>query len=231
VFQLLQAVLGLTVDWAAGSVRFARPTLPAAFDQISIPGIELREGSIDLRLERSGETPELRVLRACEGRRQITQTWRSSTAPAGSILMRLREYDRKRTSRARAAQAPRRTSRRKARESSSAAPLGFVVQQHAARRMPGFRPSSTDVEELGGAEGADLVAGERRMAAQTEGPRWNGHGFEGVIRRGAYGGGQSSSVWDRTWQPIGDRGAASLRASSASRSRGEAARRPGISCG
>src|SRR5207249_775397 len=67
VFQLLQAVLGLTVDAATGSVRFAHPTLPAAFDQIQVHGLELREGSIDLRLERSGETPELRVVRACEG--------------------------------------------------------------------------------------------------------------------------------------------------------------------
>jgi hypothetical protein len=67
VFQLLQAVLGLTVDAATGSVRCARPTLPAAFDQISIHGLELREGEIDLQLERRGEATELRVLRACEG--------------------------------------------------------------------------------------------------------------------------------------------------------------------
>ena len=75
VFQLLQAVLGLTLDAASGSVRFVRPTLPAAFDEISIHGLELGEGSIDLRLERNGETAELHVLRACEGVDvQITQT-------------------------------------------------------------------------------------------------------------------------------------------------------------
>jgi glycogen debranching enzyme len=67
VFLLMQAVLGLTVDAESGAVRFARPTLPAAFDQIWIHGLELRGGSIDLSLERSAETPELRVVRACEG--------------------------------------------------------------------------------------------------------------------------------------------------------------------
>jgi glycogen debranching enzyme len=67
VFLLVQAVLGLTIDGASGSVRFVCPTLPAAFGEISIHGLELRGGSIDLSLERSGETPELRVSRACEG--------------------------------------------------------------------------------------------------------------------------------------------------------------------
>jgi glycogen debranching enzyme len=67
VFLLLQAVLGLTIDGASGSVRFVRPTLPAAFDRISVRGLELRSGSIDLSLERSGGAPELRVSRACEG--------------------------------------------------------------------------------------------------------------------------------------------------------------------
>ena len=66
VFLLIQAVLGLTIDAGAGCVRFARPTLPAALDWVAIRGLEVRKGSVDLRLERSGEAAELRVLRGCE---------------------------------------------------------------------------------------------------------------------------------------------------------------------
>jgi glycogen debranching enzyme len=67
VFLLLQSVLGLQIHAEAGSVELAGPTLPAAFDRISIHALEIRGGTVDLAFERSGEAVDLRVLRACEG--------------------------------------------------------------------------------------------------------------------------------------------------------------------
>ncbi|HKA13459.1 MAG TPA: amylo-alpha-1,6-glucosidase, partial [Myxococcota bacterium] len=66
VFLLIQSVLGLAIDAATGCARFARPTLPDACDWIAIRGLEVRKGSVDLRLERSGDETVLRVLRGCE---------------------------------------------------------------------------------------------------------------------------------------------------------------------
>jgi glycogen debranching enzyme len=67
VFLLLQAVLGLAIDGDSGIVEFAAPTLPAGLDRISIQGLEIRGGSVDLALERSGNALALHVLRAHEG--------------------------------------------------------------------------------------------------------------------------------------------------------------------
>jgi bifunctional non-homologous end joining protein LigD len=122
----------------------------------------------------------------------------------------LRDYQRKRDfartpePRGRARTAPR--SRRVAARETAPAPLQFVVQQHAARRMHwDFRL------ELGGVlkswavpKGPSLVAGERRMAVQTEDHPLQYADFEGVIPKGEYGGG-TVVVWDRGfWTPIGD---------------------------
>jgi glycogen debranching enzyme len=67
VFLLFQAVLGLTIDAEAGSVQLNHPMLPAVVDQLSIHGLEVGGGSVDLLLERNGEALDLRVLRPCDG--------------------------------------------------------------------------------------------------------------------------------------------------------------------
>ncbi len=67
VFLLLQALLGLAIDAEAGTIEFAQPALPAEVDAISIRGLEIGSGSVDLSLTRSGDALDLRVLRPCEG--------------------------------------------------------------------------------------------------------------------------------------------------------------------
>src|SRR5262249_58112854 len=84
--------------------------------------------------------------------------------------------------------------------------LQFVVQQHAARSMHwDFRVALDGVlKSWAIPRGPSLVAGGRRMAAQTEDHPLEYAGFEGVIPKGEYGGG-TVVVWDRGfWQPIGD---------------------------
>jgi bifunctional non-homologous end joining protein LigD len=116
--------------------------------------------------------------------------------------MGLREYDRKRDF----GKTPEPRGRRAGRARGKAAALQFVVQQHAARRMHwDFRLELDGVlKSWAVPKGPSLVAGERRMAAQTEDHPIEYAAFEGVIPKGEYGGG-TVVVWDRGyWQPIGD---------------------------
>lgn len=117
--------------------------------------------------------------------------------------MGLDEYDRKRDFR----RTPEPRGRRAQRKRRVAAAGGqFVVQQHAARRMHwDFRLELDGVlKSWAVPKGPSLVAGERRMAVQTEDHPLEYAGFEGVIPKGEYGGG-TVVVWDRgIWQPIGD---------------------------
>ncbi|HUG62785.1 MAG TPA: amylo-alpha-1,6-glucosidase [Methylomirabilota bacterium] len=62
-FALVQACLGLTVDHAAGEVRFDRPALPGFAESITITGLPVGGSEVDLRLSRHAGDIGLEILR------------------------------------------------------------------------------------------------------------------------------------------------------------------------
>jgi glycogen debranching enzyme len=54
VFMLLQGCLGLSIAGEAAEVEIRNPTLPIGIDRLSVDGLEVGDGSIDLTFERQG---------------------------------------------------------------------------------------------------------------------------------------------------------------------------------
>src|SRR5437763_370326 len=63
VFMLLQACVGLTICAPENVIRFERPTLPESLPQVEINNLRVAHSTVDLVLERYGETVGLRVKR------------------------------------------------------------------------------------------------------------------------------------------------------------------------
>src|SRR3979411_1784829 len=113
--------------------------------------------------------------------------------------MALEEYNRKRDFR----KAPEPSGRVARANTGGAAPLSFVVQKHAARRLHyDFRLELDGVlKSWAIPKGPSLDPGEKRLAVHVEDHPLDYGGFEGVIPKGQYGGG-TVLLWDRgTWTP------------------------------
>jgi len=121
--------------------------------------------------------------------------------------MALEEYNRKRDF----GRTPEPAGR--VRKHPAAAPLSFVVQKHAARRLHYDFRLELDGVLLSWAipKGPSLDPGEKRLAVHVEDHPLDYGGFEGVIPKGQYGGG-TVLLWDRgTWTPEGPNPAEAYR--------------------
>jgi hypothetical protein len=63
VFQLLEASLGLSIDAAQRQVQLTRPALPGFLRDVEIRRLAVGGSTIDLRIERDGDTAHPRILR------------------------------------------------------------------------------------------------------------------------------------------------------------------------
>jgi glycogen debranching enzyme len=61
-FALLQASLGIVQDPWKREVRFVKPTLPKFLDEVTLKGLRVGEGAVDVLIRRHGERTALEVL-------------------------------------------------------------------------------------------------------------------------------------------------------------------------
>ncbi len=61
-FALVQAVLGMEMDHAAGEIRFNRPVLPHFIDDMCLKRLALGDATVDVQLERRGDDVSVNVL-------------------------------------------------------------------------------------------------------------------------------------------------------------------------
>jgi glycogen debranching enzyme len=61
-FALLQAALGLTVEYRSGEIRFKRPALPEFLDELQLRGVRLGERVTDIQIARHGHEVAINVL-------------------------------------------------------------------------------------------------------------------------------------------------------------------------
>jgi bifunctional non-homologous end joining protein LigD len=115
--------------------------------------------------------------------------------------MALETYNRKRDF-SKTAEPRGRTGRKKIAVSGNS----YVIQKHDARRLHyDFRLELDGVlKSWAVTKGPSLIAGEKRLAVQTEDHPLEYGDFEGTIPKSEYGGG-TVIVWDKgSWAPLGD---------------------------
>jgi len=71
---ILQSCLGMSFDPAAGTLLFHQPMLPEFLDEVTLRGIKLPQGRLDVFLRRAGDEVVVQVLDR-EGDTRVTTTY------------------------------------------------------------------------------------------------------------------------------------------------------------